>query len=78
MSLEDMVNYIKKNAPQDKDWFLKQAFVTRDIKKKGVVIGQKEVYNHLSARKAFCEKYMPEIIPVKKVKTKATDILKNW
>ena len=70
IKLEDMMAYIEKNAPQDKNWF------------KGIAIetdGEKQSYNHFKARQAFCEKYMPEIIPVSKPKepTKA-EILANW
>lgn len=67
ITFEDMKAYIEDNAPNDKEWF------------KSVAIDSKGVYSHFKARKAFCEKYMPEIIPVAKEKapTKA-DILANW
>jgi hypothetical protein len=72
--LEEMVAYIKKNAPQDKDWFLNEAYVYKTTKD-----GRKKVYNHLKAKRAFCERYMPEIIPVAKAKApKASEILENW
>lgn len=66
MKFEDMKAYIEENAPNDKEWFKSVAIV-------------KGSYSHFKARKAFCEKYMPEIIPVAKAKepTKA-DILANW
>jgi len=74
MILEEMVAYIKKNAPQDKEWFLGEAYVYKNTKE-----GRKKVYNHLKAKKAFCERYMPDIIPVKKEKEpKASEILENW
>lgn len=66
ITFEDMKEYIEKNAASDKEWF-----------KSVAIKGGK--YQHLAAKKAFCEKYMPEIIPVKKApkETKA-DILANW
>lgn len=74
IKLEEMVDYIEKNAPQDKAWFKKIAYADRKTKE-----GTKKVYNHLKAKKAFCEKYMPEIIPVaKEPEPKASDILLNW
>lgn len=67
ITLEDMMKYIDENAPQDKDWFKKQA------------IDDKGKYQHLVAVRAFCAKYMPEIIPVAKPKEpKKSDLLKNW
>lgn len=66
ITFDDMKEYIEKNAASDKEWF------------KNVAIKDGK-YQHLVAKKAFCEKYMPEIIPVKKApkETKA-DILANW
>lgn len=67
MRFEDMAKYIEENKPNDKAWF------------KSVSMDSKGKYNHFKARKAFCEKYMPEIIPVAKPKApKATAILENW
>lgn len=66
ISFEDMVEYIETNAPKDKKWF------------KSVAIDSKGKYQHLVAVRAFCERYMPEIIPVKTSKTNKSDILKNW
>ena len=67
MRFEDMAKYIEENKPNDKAWF------------KSVSTDSKGKYNHFKARKAFCEKYMPEIIPVAKPKApKATAILENW
>lgn len=75
LSLEQMVEYIEKNAPQDKAWFKSQAFktyITKDSE-------EKSKYSHLEARKAFCERYMPEIIPVaKKREPKKSLLLENW
>lgn len=36
------------------------------------------VYNLLKAKIAFCEKYMPEVLPNPDDKTKASDFLKDW
>ena len=71
ITFEDMVEYIEKNAPKDKAWFKETAMV---VDKKG-----NYRYNHLKAKKAFCERYMPEIIPQKKeAKPNKSDILKDW
>lgn len=67
MKCEDMVKYIEENKPNDKAWF------------KSVAFDSKGKYSHFKARKAFCERYMPEIIPVAKPKApKASAILANW
>ena len=80
ITFEQMKEYIEKNAPKDKAWFKKQAIGKRKIKDKdGNVKKVIETYNHLKARKAFCERYMPEIIPVAKPKKeKVTKILETW
>lgn len=36
------------------------------------------VYNLLKAKMAFCEKYMPDVLPNPDDKTKASDFLKDW
>lgn len=67
MRCADMVKYIEENKPNDKAWF------------KSVAFDSKGKYSHFKARKAFCEKYMPEIIPVAKPKApKASAMLENW
>ena len=75
ITLGDMVQYIEEKHPEDKNWFKKSAFVTKESKE-----GKKtQVYNHLKAKRAFCQKYMPEIIPVAKPKEpKKSDLLANW
>ena len=67
LTFDEMKEYIEEKAPADKEWF------------KSVAIGKKGAYQHLQAKRAFAERYMPEIIPVAKPKkeTKA-DILANW
>lgn len=66
ITLEDMMKYIETNAPKDKEWF------------KSIALSEEGKYLHLTAKKAFCEKYMPEIIPQKKETTKKSDLLLNW
>lgn len=36
------------------------------------------VYNLLKAKIAFCERYMPDVLPNPEDKTKASDFLKDW
>lgn len=36
------------------------------------------VYNLLKAKIAFCQKYMPDVLPDPDDKTKASDFLKDW
>lgn len=67
ITFEDMVSYIESIADADerkkaKDWF----------KSIAVVDGK---YKHLTAKKAFCRKYVPTIVPVAK---KKVDILNDW
>ena len=69
-----MVAFIEENAPQDKSWFKSQAF-TSTVDKKGNVIPK---YNHLKAKRAFCKKYMPEIIPEAKERIKKSSVIENW
>lgn len=67
-----MKDYIKTNCLQDKDWFTSVALTTDEK-------GEKH-YQHLKAKRAFCEKYMPELIPIgtnTKVNAK-DDLLGEW
>lgn len=67
ITLDDMMNYIDEHAPNDKAWF------------KSIAIGSDGKYHHLETVRAFCNKYMPEIIPVAKPKGETpTDRLKKW
>lgn len=72
ISFDDMANFIEANHPEDKAWFKKVAFQDKDgneVKK----------YNHLNAKRRFCEKYAPELIPVAKAKkVPVTKRLENW
>jgi hypothetical protein len=113
-----MADYIEKNAPQDKQWFLSVAYDMRK-KKKAIdkldadgkpiykqakdkdgnfkfnpdgspkMIKAKEyidienseeqpVYNLLKAKMAFCEKYMPDLLPAPDKKKKPTDRFNGW
>ena len=85
LTLEQMVDYIEKNAPQDKRWFKEVAFEMRGKAKQVVKMVEvegsekKPVFTLLKAKYAFCERYMKEIIPVaKNKKSLANDILANW
>lgn len=70
ITLDDMMEYIEANAPDDKAWFKEVAFDVRN---------QKKVYNHMKAVRKFADRYMPEIIPVKKVKEpNKSEKLNNW
>lgn len=66
ITTEFMANYIANNHPEDKKWFKEIAF------------DDNGKYQHLIAKKAFCEKYMPDLIPTKKDKKKASDIFEEW
>lgn len=65
----DMIDYIKKNAPDKLTWFYTEAY---EITKDG-----KELYNHLKAKKAFCGEFFPDLLPVKKTRVKATKELED-
>lgn len=80
LKLEQMKEYIEKNAPQDKAWFKKIAISERKIKDKdGNVIKTIKAYNHLTARRKFCERYMPDLLPVAKPKKEnKSQFLENW
>ena len=65
IKLEDMIAYIEKKAPKDKEWFKSVAMVNGK-------------YSHLKAVKAFAERYFPDIIPTKKETVKKLDVLNNW
>lgn len=80
LSFEQMADYIETNVPQDKAWFKQIAIGKRAVKdKEGNVIKTIEAYSHLKAKRAFAERYMPEILPVAKPKAeKVTSRLENW
>ena len=57
----------------------KNGKVKQAVKMVNVEGGEKKpVLNLLKAKRAFCERYMPELIPTAKDTTKASDLLKDW
>lgn len=67
ITFTDMKDYIEKNHPEDKAWF------------KSVAIDPNGKYQHLVAVRAFCQKYMPDKLPVAKPKKEnITSVLSNW
>lgn len=71
LTLEAMMQFIDEKAPDFKEDFKKVALVEN---KNGDIR-----YNSAKARYAFCEKFMPELLPKKKAPKKTkTDILNEW
>jgi hypothetical protein len=66
LDFNTMAEYIEEKAPQDKEWFMKESCILVDVKEKDGTIKKVEKYNHLQAKRVFCERYMPEILPKKK------------
>lgn len=64
LTAAQMKDYIKKNAPEDKEWFL------------SVIYDENGKYQHLKAKNAFIDKYFPDSRPLPK--DKASDIFKDW
>ena len=75
ITLAEMQDFIEKNHPEDKEEFKKHAIEFVKIKNTD---GVKPVYRHMKARKYFCEKYMPELLPKKKDKVKKSESILNW
>lgn len=72
ITLDDMMEYIDKNEPTWRNQFVEYAYQKQD----GTPSAK---YNHLNATRRFCEKFMPELIPVAKEKPiPASDKLKAW
>ena len=72
ITLDEMMDFIEANYPNDKAWFKGVAFQDKD----GNPV---EKYNHLNAVRQFCKKYAPELLPVAKEKKVApTTRLANW
>ena len=72
ITLDEMMDYIEKNYPNDKSWFKEVAFQDKDGNKV-------DKYNHLNAVRQFCKKYAPELLPKAAEKKPApTERLKNW
>jgi hypothetical protein len=80
LSFDDMADYIEKHAPQDKKWFIEKSKAMMTVTEKDGTVKKVEKYNHLQAKRVFCEKYMPDILPVKKEnKTpKVADRFSKW
>lgn len=73
ITLEFMMKYIEEKVPNDKEWFKKIAYQTKDG------ITQKS-YQHLNAVNQFCDRYeefayLNEKLPTEPNKS---DKLKNW
>ncbi len=71
ITLEDMMAYIEENEPEYKEAF-KEAALT-EYKPTA-----SKRYNYHKAKKAFCEHFMPELLPTKSKKLTKTEILMNW
>ena len=74
ITLEMMMEYIDKKAPNDKAWFKNIAYQDKNG-------NAKTTYQHLNAVKRFCERYdaFRGLIPVKKEKTpNKSEQLMNW
>lgn len=71
ITLEEMMDFIEENYPEDKAWFKKVAFQNKNGEKT-------EKYNHLNAVREFCKKYAPDLIPKAKEKVTVSDKLREW
>lgn len=75
ITLDEMMEFIEANYPDDEEWFESIAFDTI-TKEDGT---QDTKYNHLKAKKAFCEKYNPDLVPVAaEPKESAKDKFAKW
>ena len=77
IKLEDMMKYIEEKAPQDKEWF-KSVALKDKINKEAEEV---KVYSHLSATKAFCQRYKEFnhlIVEAKPKEPKKSAGLENW
>ena len=71
ITLEDMMTYIEEHEPEYKNTFKEAALVSY-----APTLDKR--YNHMRARRIFCEHFMPEILPSKSKKPTKTEILLNW
>ena len=72
ITLDEMMDFIEKNYPNDKAWFKEVSFQDKDG-------NNVDKYNHLNAVRQFCKKYAPELLPVAKEKSGAPpERLKKW
>lgn len=70
ITLEDMMNYIDEYAPDFKEEFKEAALINlKDGTKR---------YNAAKAKKAFCIKFMPELLPKTSKPISKTEMLLNW
>ena len=74
LTIEYMIRYIDENVPNDKEWFKSVALVDRTDKNGNT----KKVCDMFRAKKAFCERYMPELLPKHTGKVSATEMLLKW
>lgn len=70
ITLEDMMNYIDEYAPEYKQEFKEAAII--ELK-----TGEKR-YNYMRAKRAFCQKFMPQLLPQSSHKPTKTEIIMNW
>lgn len=73
-----MMNYIdnikdKNEREEAKKWLKSIALVTK-VNKNGE---EKDAYDRVTAKKEFCKRYKPELLPKPK-KPNPVDLLKNW
>lgn len=70
ITLEDMMDYIDTEAPEEKEWFKKLVKEIEEANNK---------YNHLAVVRGFCEKFYPEKLIRKTPKREnKSKILENW
>lgn len=70
LKIADLKAYIEANAPQDKAEFVANAYRTTD---KG-----KKAYSHIRAKRWFCARYCPDILPKKKKISASDDAFSDW
>lgn len=82
ITFTEMAEFIQKNHPEDKAWFKEIAYQDKDgdtveyLNKKGELVKK---YNHLNAKRRFCERYAPELLPTpSEKKGKVSSILEDW
>lgn len=72
ITLEEMADFIEKNYPDDKKWFLGVAYSDKNGNKTAK-------YNHLNAVREFCKRYAPALLPEKKEPQEPkTNRILNW
>lgn len=67
IKVDDILDFMKDKSAEEKKAFKKAAF-DEDGK-----------YQHIIAKRYFCEKYFPDLVPVKKEEQpKKSDVFKDW